>query len=100
MQNTFLLNHMTFPNVTPIDLPYIGEELGFRGVELRNDTRSGDPLDGFSGAELRGTADSSNQVIFSIKALQHCNDGSIGPIVLSSLQPLAETARMRGVRAL
>ena len=79
MQSTSLLNHMTFPDVTPIDLPYIGEELGFRGVELRNDTRSGDPLDGFSAGELRAAADSSNQVILSIKALQHCNDGSIGP---------------------
>ena len=69
---------MTFPDVPPIDLLHTGKELGFHGAELRNDIRSDDPLDGFSAGELRAAADSSNQVIFSINALQHCNDGSIG----------------------
>ena len=69
-------------------------------MELRNDIRSGDPLDGFSAAESRAAADSSNQVIFSINALQCCNDGSIGPDSVNSLQTLAETARTTSIEAI
>jgi len=83
-----------------MDLIHICKELEFQGVELRNDIRSGDPLDGFTVAELREAADTGNQAIFSINALQRCNDGSMTQNLADSLQRLATTAQSLAIEAI
>jgi len=91
---------MTFPDSTAMDLIHISKELEFQGVELRNDIRSGDPQDGFTAAELREAADAGNQTIFSINALQRCNDGSMTQNLVDSLQRLARKAQSLAIEAI
>lgn len=96
MTNKLYLNHIALPALSVVDLLHTSKELGFDGVELRNDIGSGDPLTGLEAAQIRDVAGETGQEIFSINALQRTNDPAIRSELIDSLQAIAKAARSVG----
>lgn len=97
MTNKLYLNHMALPALSVIDLLHTSKELGFDGVELRNDIGPGDPLTGLEAAQIRDVAEETGQELFSVNALQRTNDPGIRSELIDTLQAIAKTASSVGV---
>jgi 2-keto-myo-inositol isomerase len=98
MTNKLYLNHIALPALSVVDLLHTSKELGFDGVELRNDIGSGDPLTGLDAARIRDVVEETGQEIFSINALQRTNDPAIRSELIDTLQAIAKTALSIGAR--
>jgi 2-keto-myo-inositol isomerase len=95
----YLLNHIVRPSLSVEDLLLESGNLGTDGIELRNDLGSPDPLGGASPHRIREIAAALGQKIFSINALQRCDDASLQDRLRGELEPLAELALKIGVSA-
>jgi len=80
---------MAIPALSATELLQTSHSLHFSGVELRNDIGNGDPLRGEPVEKIRDLAAALGQNIFSINALQRCNDASIQEELIDTLQSLA-----------
>jgi len=100
MSTQYLLNHMAIPALSATELLQSSHSLHFSGIELRNDIGNGDPLRGEPIEQIRDLAAELGQNIFSINALQRCNDASIQEKLIDTLQSLAKIGRDLHVSAI
>ena len=92
----FYLNRMAMPKASLPEVLQVSADLGFAGVELRNDLGLEDPLDGREADQVRRLLEDLDQSVLSINALQRCNDPAILPALEAELQALARAAASIG----
>lgn len=97
-QARFALNHMAAPRASAEALFALAAELGFEGVEIRNDLEGTAIADGTEPDAIRAAAEAHGLRILSINALQRFNDWTAARS--AEAQELAEYARTCGAEAL